>query len=1469
MLAVSKRRRNLTVSIFTSIAILALLLYYILEHIPNNERRINTRNFRVLARIGVNLNATVKSYNEHVLRNYAHFTFSKLPETNPETLNDTLNKGNKVVIPSRGNGTQQDLSSVLLAMDRKKELVSRFRLEYDPIKTEILEPLRLEGKYFHFQSYVAVETLDGTRKWMEPKDSLYLFQAKLSIDSLLPSLHRKDIFEHLLVLQTETVQENNGEKIKGKILYNSSSFYPNLIQIDSLVNTRQGLFGGKVVEVELAGVPYKLYLLGQDVGLKDKWILAGAVPVNQIRAEQMAIDSSLVIFILLALAILVLALPFIKLMLMNKQERLQKRDVLLSAFSLFAGVSLTVLLLFDSYSYLGPDSATKQKQLEGLGDGVANQLNAEIKQATEQLSELDSLKIEKNNIVNLNSDDVKWEETDKTAPDPLLDSLRKLTKYPNMIRVFWANRRGEKLCTWTTRSENNENNSVANRDYFSTISQGKGWVLNGMQEQFYLQSILSWNDGEKYAIISKESRSDSAKVIALTTKLSSLSNSSVPPGYGFFLINQQGEVLFHKDEDLSLNENLLEESDYNQNLQAALFGYIPTYFEEHYQGSTHQFFIQPLPDLPLFIVTYANRDYQSASKVHIISLATSLLLFYFFFLVIQLGLPIMVTMRPTKLKFHRLSFRWLWPQRHEQRIVAYWRVTLALLFTIGVIMVLTDRDRPVASFFIMLLAINYTFAFAYISIRNLTWKNLFRDDSKYVLGVSVGSTFLLNLICWFLYEDYKWVLWFQMILGVGFTVISSLQLLPIRLPREYQQAYILMVLSWLFLTSVMPSFFVFRIAYDYEAELMVRHHQLHLAHDISQKRHQQKVYQEKQELNKPDESTIKGGNSIYTEFFHYTKEIPDTLSMVKHPAPKNLNHPSKMVSLGSVTSIGAQQRSAETVQTFPTGFGNPKERLLLNFIYFVRPVFNNVLANEVYLIREPSSRATWSILDRSNYLLKMVYTNYADPDCSVSLSSQLPLYQLPGFAFTGENAEKAMLSGGFFWLEALLLLGFLFLLVSFLINRVFNLNLLHNLKMGQIDQELLDYRVENKVLLISMPGTPEMSFINPGSLLAGPGKTPVQKKSIFAFINQLAFSWKKTEKTTVSSNRPVRVKEIDLARFEIKALMSHLNIRQEDMVVLVKNFDHEPYEERWIQQKIELLQYLDSLQGKKIILYSSEHPSKWEEKIKESMFPSEDLEVAARKEAILKQVRLLLHNLNKFTKVYLPLQGMLAINENIEIYNRNLAKTTVKPKNKPSNELNQRRKYLLQVVKAECLSCNHLAQYQKCLQDYVWAHFEEKRLTRSDIILKIQSLAQLYYRELWSKCSEGEHYMLYDLAQDGLVNARNVGVLSSLLSKGLLIREKKLTLRIFNESFRNFVLSVVNKEEALRFENDTAKGSRWETYRTPLFMVLTGAMLFIFYTQKDTWTMMLTVLTALSTMVGILPRLGLLIPAFLAKGEAK
>jgi len=143
-----------------------------------------------------------------------------------------------------------------------------------------------------------------------------------------------------------------------------------------------------------------------------------------------------------------------------------------------------------------------------------------------------------------------------------------------------------------------------------------------------------------------------------------------------------------------------------------------------------------------------------------------------------------------------------------------------------------------------------------------------------------------------------------------------------------------------------------------------------------------------------------------------------------------------------------------------------------------------------------------------------------------------------------------------------------------------------------------------------------------------------------------------------------------------------------------------------------------------------------------------------------------------------------------------------------------------------------------------------------DVLLYIQRQTEFLFRQLWETLTPYEHYVLYDLAQDGLVNGRDTLVIHDLLQKGLLIYDQA-GLRLVNESFRSFLLT--GPQYALRIEREAAQEATregaWASRSFPFFLLLlAAAALFLFVTQRGVLSQAQTFLTALTAALPLLYR---------------
>ncbi|MCP5053577.1 MAG: hypothetical protein GY940_40800, partial [bacterium] len=137
------------------------------------------------------------------------------------------------------------------------------------------------------------------------------------------------------------------------------------------------------------------------------------------------------------------------------------------------------------------------------------------------------------------------------------------------------------------------------------------------------------------------------------------------------------------------------------------------------------------------------------------------------------------------------------------------------------------------------------------------------------------------------------------------------------------------------------------------------------------------------------------------------------------------------------------------------------------------------------------------------------------------------------------------------------------------------------------------------------------------------------------------------------------------------------------------------------------------------------------------------------------------------------------------------------------------------------------------------------------IILEIQELARLYYYKLLKSCTRHEKFVLYDIAQDMLINPNSRETTTILLKKGLLVYDG--TFKFMNESFRNYILSTIDTEEARQLIGGLSLQGRWKTYKAPIYLLIFGAVVFFAF-QRELMSDLDAVITTLVGGVAILTK---------------
>jgi len=146
-----------------------------------------------------------------------------------------------------------------------------------------------------------------------------------------------------------------------------------------------------------------------------------------------------------------------------------------------------------------------------------------------------------------------------------------------------------------------------------------------------------------------------------------------------------------------------------------------------------------------------------------------------------------------------------------------------------------------------------------------------------------------------------------------------------------------------------------------------------------------------------------------------------------------------------------------------------------------------------------------------------------------------------------------------------------------------------------------------------------------------------------------------------------------------------------------------------------------------------------------------------------------------------------------------------------------------------------------------------KKLPQEDLALidgdslafKMQITSHYFYMYVWQSLTKEEKFLLYDLAEDGLVNPYDDYNLTLLISKGIITKDDGI-LRLFNKGFRNFILTAIGNSEAIKIRNQIKDNGNWKNLKTPLIILIVAILAFLFTSQQEAYSTVIKYLTILS-----------------------
>lgn len=1216
------------------------------------------------------------------------------------------------------------------------------------------------------------------------------------------------------------------------------------------------LTGEKVTEystvqvVEAGGKKYRLFMLPFTVQGTHHFVIGGYMPQEEYDAQCRKIMGIVIMWLVFGIVMVILMFPLLRIFLMNRAERLNARDVLNSMMSIHILGSILTIILVNMYVYWGFIKPQSDTGLKDLATDMQKIFSNEVKDV------LDEIKLGEKELVKVISERKGQGAMPTPYPDLYAynpaDSTYKVlrttngargedqspykatwlrTKYPYFEHIIWADSNGRQIIRWTNKNMVPHKVNVRRRDYFQAVMNGT--LFRNDTEEYYLTAISSWVAEEKLVSIARPSQinkaieeagiQDSAtktqlkkdlsrlKVVSLNAPLRSIFNPVLPYGYGFCMINEDGEVLFHNDPNRSLNENLLKECNDDLKLGSLLNTNASGHFDASYSGSSTRFYVLPVKGMPYYIVTFYNKENIWNQDLDIVSASSILVL-------LNIGIILLLVLVTRIVNLKALSkavfFIWLAPKMH--RTEAYKKVSRAFLMITGILLGFILFFRAPDGLYLLGVTIGLTYimvVYSYSLYNYCDWKKrregtgdkagikAFINEEAGTLSILAivytiaAFIFLINL------TEGAWLfLLTQLIFGLLVFLFnhSGYILSNKEKPANDQRLkrwYHCSVYGFMLATAITPTILFFTLSLREEQKLVLQYQQLDFMNTFLRR--------------KP---------------FDFYKQ--DSFPRLSYHFPFYHNY--------VADSIAWEKYNGELKKTNThfTGLYNA-----------IKPSFSSYAKRIEYLSDTTAGKFAWdaAVMDTLKFRMDVIRSGtFAQKDQRIFVAKRL--YTVVGLFL--KQSWKTMIM-------QLLLLGvctFLFLsamrwLIDGLIKRVFFFNKPATSPLQVIDNAFIAmqhlFLGPNHMFILGTINSGKNEKIRQGLGLDKPGKKYYELD--FAAITSggkpdpaFETSWKTmTDELGKAPNAP-----------------------SEDTIVIIRHFENRMNDFQVSREKLVRMEQLLSHKQVRIVISSNSH---FENMIlrqeKEEGKTAEDL--APRWASVMSNFTVFYH---KWT---------MQKSDSVKRYEQRAANTAhLQPVMEDDKAVIDRLTAILkQKLNDECMHSaflysllgpvrQSLGPVMKLVKEGLAANKPPEKIIEEQFdvfCLKLQTLAHYYYMSLWQSLTSHDQLTLFDIACDELMNRRNEDVAENLHALGVVkINDNATGYSVMNESFRRFILMQIDKKEISLQRGEDDPSHSWNRFQLPVIIIVAAVSLFLFTTQRDAFNNLIAWLGAAAGVIAAL-----------------
>ena len=376
------------------------------------------------------------------------------------------------------------------------------------------------------------------------------------------------------------------------------------------------------------------------------WVLCGLVRPDRFTSQTWSLSYFWIISLASLISIAVLCLPVVRLA--GRQAGMLRSDTPMIAAAAFLLPAFATI--FGAYLY---HRFTYQSITDGELKRLAGQVDQHFTEETRHIiAQLDYL------TERLRSQTDRYADEPAVLSHAALESKRLFTaedsSYTNFDLVFWTDDSGGQQVKWARGRDVTPFLSLERDAPFRHLRYDRNALLDGdpkwhqdSAREFTFEPTTSQTTGESIAGFGLRLQNpiEDAAGVKLTAafmvcKPESLFHAVLPPGFGFAIVDDSGNVLFSHHPQLNLEENLFQETDNDKTMQSAMNS-VGEPFDASYKGREHRIYLTPLQQIHRFprlaLAVYKDGIYDETLAAEIAGMAATLYGYYVLSILLVVG----------------------------------------------------------------------------------------------------------------------------------------------------------------------------------------------------------------------------------------------------------------------------------------------------------------------------------------------------------------------------------------------------------------------------------------------------------------------------------------------------------------------------------------------------------------------------------------------------------------------------------------------------------------------------------------------------------------------------------------------------------------------------------------------------------------------------------------------------------------